>query len=267
MTHSKIFDYLDPVIFSIGPVSIKWYAIAYIAGILIGQQYAIYLVKKFQLKITKLQLEDFITWLIISMIIGGRLGYVIFYKPMEYLRNPIEILKIYEGGLSFHGAVIGICTGMLIFSKLKKINFLLLLDLTSSAAPIGIFFGRCANFINLELFGRITDSSFGIIFPGDYVARHPSQLYEAFFEGIILFFILLIFTFKCKSIVKHGLNSGIAMFFYGFFRIILENFREPDPELGLIFLNFTMGQLQSIPLLIVGLVLIVCYYRNSCKKI
>jgi phosphatidylglycerol:prolipoprotein diacylglycerol transferase len=263
MTHSKIFDYLDPVIFSIGPFQVKWYAIAYIAGILIGQQYAIYLIKKFQLKVTKSQIEDFITWLILGIIIGGRIGYVIFYEPIRYLNNPIEILKIYEGGMSFHGAVAGVYITILIFSKLKKIRFLLLLDLTASAAPIGIFFGRCANFVNQELFGRITDSSFGIIFPGDYLPRHPSQLYEAFFEGLVLFFILLIVTVKYKSITKPGLNSGIAMFFYGIFRIILENFREPDPELGLIFAHLTMGQLQSIPLLIFGLVLIVWHYRNS----
>lgn len=266
MNHSKIFDYIDPVILSIGPFDLKWYGLAYVCGILIGCKYSLYLIKKFSLNITKSQIDDFVLWLIISIVLGGRLGYVLFYEPSKYFNDPIEILKIYEGGLSFYGAVVGVLISIFIFTKINKINFYLLLDLTASAAPIGIFLGRCANFINRELCGRITDSSFGIIFPGDIEARHPSQLYEAFFEGFILFYILLFFTIKYKSIQRTGLNSGIAMFLYGIFRIIIENFREPDEQLGFIVSNFTMGQLQSIPLILLGVVFISISIIRSQNK-
>jgi phosphatidylglycerol:prolipoprotein diacylglycerol transferase len=256
MINSKIFDYIDPIIFSIGSFDIKWYAIAYIAGILLGEYYTNYLVKKFTLPINKIQIQGFLTWLILGIILGGRLGYVIFYNPIEYFNNPIEILKTWEGGLSFHGAVIGVVISTIIFSRIKKLSFLLLLDLISTSAPIGIFFGRCANFINQELVGRVTDSPLGIIFPGYNEPRHPSQLYEALFEGLILFCIMFISTFRYKSILNRGLNSGIAMFCYGIFRIAIENFRDPDTQLGFIFSNITMGQLQTIPLLIVGIFMI-----------
>jgi phosphatidylglycerol:prolipoprotein diacylglycerol transferase len=248
---------IDPVIFSFGFLEIRWYGLAYIAAFLIS----VYLIKYFNNKLkssfkNKL-IDDFFIWSILGVIIGGRIGYVLIYQLDSFLFNPIYIIYIWKGGMSFHGGLIGIIISIFLFSKKNNIQFFSLADLISLVAPIGLFFGRIANFINVELIGRVTDFPFAIIYPTiDNLPRHPSQLYEAFLEGIILFIILLIIFFKSYSIDKYGQLSGFFLFFYGIFRFSIEFLREPDQHIGL-FLNFlSMGQLLSIPLIFIGIIIL-----------
>lgn len=256
---------IDPIIFSIGPLAISWYSLSYVVGILLGWFYATKIIEKFNPPITKKNLEEFITYAIIGIIVGGRLGYVLLYNPYKYFSNPVEILKTYEGGMSFHGGTIGMIIAAYIFCKRYKLNFLNLTDIIAPVVPIGLFFGRIANFINGELYGRITDSSIGMIFPNsDLMPRHPSQLYEAFFEGLVLFCILAYAVFKCKTLKKQGLNLGLYLMFYSIFRITIEIFREPDVQIGFIAGGLTMGQVLSIPLLLLGSYLII---RSQCRSI
>ena len=256
---------IDPIIFSIGPLAVSWYSLSYITGILLGWFYATKIIEKFHTQITKKNLEDFITYAIIGIVVGGRLGYVLLYNPYKYFSNPVEILKTYEGGMSFHGGTVGMIIAAYIFCKRHKLNFLNLTDIIVPVVPIGLFFGRIANFINGELYGRITDSSIGMIFPNsDLMPRHPSQLYEAFFEGLVLFGILAYGVFKRNTLKKQGLNSGLYLMFYSLFRIIIEIFREPDIQIGFIFDSLTMGQFLSMPLLLLGSYLII---KTGCRSI
>ncbi|HJD55925.1 MAG TPA: prolipoprotein diacylglyceryl transferase [Rickettsia endosymbiont of Pyrocoelia pectoralis] len=251
------FPNIDPIILSIGPLAVSWYSLSYVVGILLGWFYASKIIEKFSTKVTKKNLEDFVTYAVIGIIVGGRLGYVLLYNPYKYFSDPIEILKTYEGGMSFHGATIGIIFAVYIFCKIYKISFLSLTDIIAPVVPIGLFLGRIANFINGELYGRVTDSALGIVFPNsDLMPRHPSQLYEAFFEGLVLFCILAYFVFRRKSLNKQGLNSGLYLAFYSLFRIIIEMFREPDVQIGFIWDSVTMGQILSVPLLLLGIYLI-----------
>ena len=240
----------DPVAFQIFSLEIRWYSLAYIMGILLGW---LYCKKKIINDKALLDLfDDFITYLIIGIIFGGRLGYVLFYNLSYYLKNPIEIFFLWNGGMSFHGGLIGVVLATLLFSKKNKIKPFVFLDIVSLAAPIGIFFGRVANFINSELYGRPTELPWSVKFITiDNINRHPSQLYEAFFEGIILFMILSHFT-KVGYLRKPGLISSMFLIFYSFFRFIIEFFRNPDPQIGYIALNLTLGQLISIIFLILG---------------
>ena len=252
---------LDPILFDFGSISIKWYSLAYIFGILIGWWYGkiiiskkiLILENKFNLKV----FDDLITYLIFSIILGGRLGYVLFYNLSYYSKNPIEILKIWEGGMSFHGALIGIIIGTFLFSKKKNIQTLFFLDIISCVAPIGIFLGRIANFINSELFGKVTDVYWGVIFPKiDNLIRHPSQLYEAILEGIVLFLIMNFIFFKKNY--KVGNCSSFFLIFYGIFRIFAEFFREPDVQIGYLFGSISMGMLLSTFMIFVGTII---YFR------
>ena len=251
---------LDPVIFSLGIVSIRWYSLAYILGIVIGWWYGKKLIsnktwlleEKFNLK----HFDDLITYLVVSIIIGGRLGYVVFYNIEYYLSNPVDIFKIWEGGMSFHGALIGIILGTYTFAILKNIKTLFLLDIIACVSPIGIFFGRVANFINSELVGKVSSVPWSVIFPNiDLMPRHPSQLYEAVLEGLILFLILnIIFS---KRNYEIGSCSYLFLIYYGIFRMISELFREPDIHLGYI-LNFaSMGSILSFIMILSG---IAMYY-------
>ena len=210
------FPNINPVIISFGSLAISWYSLSYVAGILLGWLYALKLIKLYDKpKITAKNIDDFISWAIIGIIIGGRLGYVLLYDPVRYFSDPIEIVKTYEGGMSFHGGIAGYVIASAIFTYRNKINFLALTDLSASVAPIALFLGRIANFIKPELYGRVTDVSWSFIFPNsDGLPRHPSQLYEAFLEGIVLFFILLIATAKFKALSKNGLLSGLFLVFY-----------------------------------------------------
>ena len=249
---------LDPVLFSFGFLDIRWYSLAYIFGILIGwwlgKKIISQKIEEINFQFNFREFDDLITYLIISIIIGGRFGYVLFYNPSYYILNPFEIFKIWEGGMSFHGALIGIIIGTFLFASKKKIPTFFLLDIIACVSPVGIFFGRIANFINSELVGKVTNVPWGIIFPNvDNFYRHPSQLYEAFLEGLILFTILNLIIFKKKY--RMGQCSYIFLIVYGTFRIISEIFREPDPQLGYLFDTLSMGSFLSIIMIVSGLII------------
>ena len=246
---------LDPVLFSFGFIEIRWYSLAYIAGILIGWTLGKKIIQKrfinsnfeFDLK----EFDNLITYIILSIIIGGRVGYVIFYNFSYYISNPLDIFKIWEGGMSFHGALIGIIFGTYIFSIKKRVSTLFLLDIIACVSPIGIFLGRIANFINGELVGKVTNVAWGVKFLNyDSMIRHPSQLYEAFFEGIVLFMILNFFIFGKNY--KIGTCSYLFLIYYGIFRIIVENFREPDLQVGYLFYSISMGTILSVLMIFSG---------------
>ena len=244
---------IDPVIVSFGVIQIRWYGIAYVLGFLLG----IYLIKQinqsYQKRIKNKQIDDFFIWSVIGVILGGRIGYVLFYQTATILTDPINILFIWKGGMSFHGGLIGIIISIFLFSKKYSIDFFQLSDLVSSVAPVGLFFGRLANFINVELYGRVTDFPLAMIYPSiDQAPRHPSQLYEAFFEGVLLFIILRYCNKKNYSRNNFGFITSLFLILYGIFRFLIEFLREPDAHIGLIFNSITMGQLLSVPFVIIG---------------
>ena len=240
----------DPVAIQIFSIEIRWYSLAYIFGILIGWLYC----KKILIKdknISKL-FDDLISYLIIGIILGGRLGYVLFYNLEYFLSNPIEILMIWHGGMSFHGGLLGVLASTIIYAKKHNINKFIFLDLIAGSAPIGIFLGRIANFLNSELYGRETDILWSVIFTKvDNITRHPSQIYEALLEGVILFFILFFFI-KKNYLLKPGLISSLFLIFYSLFRFLVEFFRVPDEQVGFIYLNLTIGQIISLIFLSFG---------------
>ncbi len=254
----------DPVAIQIFSIEIRWYSLAYIVGILLGW----FLSKKIfisNLKINE-KFDDYLTYLIIGLIIGGRLGYVLFYNLNFYLNNPLDIIKIWQGGMSFHGGVIGIIIATMIFIKKRSQNPFEYLDIVSFVAPIGIFFGRIANFINSELYGIETSVPWAVKFiKVDNLYRHPSQLYEAILEGIILFLILIYFKNK-KYAKTPGFISGLFLIFYSIFRFGIEFYRVPDEQLGYLFLNLTMGQIISLFFLIFGIYLVIIKYENKKKE-
>ena len=257
---------LDPVLFDFGFVAIRWYSLSYVAGILIGWWLGKkIIIKRFKNIGKKFDLEEFddlITYLIISIIIGGRIGYIIFYNFDFYISNPLDMFKIWEGGMSFHGALIGIIFGTNLFAINRKISSFFLLDAISCVAPIGIFFGRLANFINAELVGKVTEVSWAVIFPTiDLLPRHPSQLYEAFLEGLILFLILNIYILKRNY--KTGMCACLFLINYGIFRIISEFYREPDSQVGYLFDQFSMGAILSFLMIVAGAILIVFKKKNE----
>ena len=241
----------DPVAFQIFSFEIRWYSLAYIFGIIFGWLYC----KKNLIKDKKLLnlFDDLITYLIIGIILGGRIGYVIFYNLEYYLDNFFEILMIWNGGMSFHGGLIGVILATAIFSKKHKINSYIFLDLIALVAPIGLFLGRIANFINSELYGRETDVFWSVKFVAiDNISRHPSQIYEAIFEGLILFF-LLNHLAKKNNFKNPGLISSMFLIFYSFFRFILEFFRAPDYQIGYLIYQLTLGQFISIVFFSLGI--------------
>ena len=249
---------INPVALQIGYVAIRWYSLAYIFGLISALLFLKKINQKYHLMTAKAE-ESWINWAILGIIIGGRLGYVIFYNFSFYLLHPLDILKIWQGGMSFHGGLIGSIVAMYFFCKKYHVNFLKLCDCIAIISPIGIFFGRIANFINLELYGRVTNSeNYGFIFTAiDNQKRHPSQLYEAILEGIIPFLILYILSRNSKIISKLGLLSGMFLILYGSARIFVENFREPDSHIGFIANQMTMGQILSLPIVLIGLFLII----------
>jgi phosphatidylglycerol:prolipoprotein diacylglycerol transferase len=240
----------DPVAIQIFSIEIRWYSLAYIFGILIGWLYC----KKILIKdknISKL-FDDLISYLIIGIILGGRLGYVIFYNLEYFSNNPIEILMIWQGGMSFHGGLLGVLASTIIYAKKHNVNKFIFLDLIAGSAPIGIFLGRIANFLNSELYGRETDILWSVIFTRiDNITRHPSQIYEALLEGVILFFTLFFFI-KKNYLLKPGLISSLFLIFYSLFRFLVEFFRVPDEQVGFIYLNLTIGQIISLIFLAFG---------------
>ena len=255
----------DPVAIQIFSLEIRWYSLAYIVGILIGW----YLSKKYFISKEEIRekFDDYLTYVILSIIIGGRLGYVLFYNFNYYLSYPLDILKIWQGGMSFHGGLLGIIFVTIWFSKKNNHNPFHYLDIISIVAPIGIFFGRISNFINSELYGTVTSVPWGVKFAQiDNLYRHPSQLYEAVFEGLILFLILL-FLKKKNFLDFPGMISGIFLSFYSLFRFFIEFFRVPDEQLGFIIFNLTMGQIISFIFFIVGIYLIMTKYEIQRKKL
>ncbi|WP_440669951.1 prolipoprotein diacylglyceryl transferase [Candidatus Pelagibacter sp. HIMB1483] len=254
----------DPVAIEILSIEIRWYSLAYIIGILLGW----ILSKKIFISNPKVneKFDDYITYLILGIIIGGRLGYVLFYNLSFYFNNPLDIFKIWEGGMSFHGGVIGIIIGTILFAKKNNQNLFNYLDVVAFVAPIGIFFGRIANFINSELYGTETNVVWAVKFIQiDNLYRHPSQLYEALFEGIILFLILI--YFRKKHFAKNpGFISGIFLIFYSIFRFTIEFYRVPDEQLGYLLFHLTMGQIISLFFLLFGFYLVITKYENKKKE-
>jgi phosphatidylglycerol:prolipoprotein diacylglycerol transferase len=251
----------NPIAFQIISFEIRWYSLAYIAGIVIGW----FLCKKILIKKSDIyeKFDDYITFLIIGIIIGGRLGYVLFYNFNFYINNILDIFKIWEGGMSFHGGLIGIIIASLFFAKKNNQDFFSYTDLVSLVAPIGIFFGRLANFINSELYGTQTEVPWSVIFTKvDNLSRHPSQLYEAILEGIILFLILIYFR-KKNYLIKPGLISGLFLIFYSIFRFFAEFFRVPDEQLGYLIYKLSMGQIISLIFFSIGI--IIFYLKNENK--
>ena len=251
----------DPIAFQILSLEIRWYSLAYIIGIVLGWTYC----KKKLIKDQHILslFDDFVTYLIVGIVLGGRLGYALFYNLKYFLENPFEILMLWNGGMSFHGGLIGVIIASQLFSSKYKVNQFIFLDLVALSAPIGIFFGRIANFINSELIGRATDLPWSVQFILiDNIKRHPSQLYEAFFEGIILF--LLLMHFSDKNYLKNpGKISALFLIFYSLFRFLAEFFRSPDPQIGYLILNLTLGQLISVIFLVAGILLF--YLKNNEK--
>ena len=253
----------NPVAFEIFSLEIRWYSMAYIIGITLGWL----LCKKIFNKNSNIneKFDDYITYIIIGIIVGGRLGYVAFYNFNYYINNILDILKVWEGGMSFHGGLIGVILASILFAKKHTQDSFLYMDLVALVAPIGIFFGRLANFINSELYGLPTEVPWAVTFIQiDNFARHPSQLYEAILEGIILFLILLYF-WKKNYLQKPGLISSLFIIFYSVFRFITEFFRMPDEQLGYLIFNLSMGQIISLIFILFGIILF--YFKNENKQI
>ena len=252
----------DPVAVQIFSVEIRWYSLAYVIGILFGW----FLSKRIFIKdpLLKEKFDDYITYLIIGIIIGGRFGYVLLYNPNYYLNNLIDVFKIWQGGMSFHGGLVGVITMSVLFAKKNDQDSFIYLDVVSIVAPIGIFFGRISNFINSELYGIETTLPWAVKFiQVDNLYRHPSQLYEAIFEGFILFLVLI--YFRKKGFMKiPGLISGLFLIFYSIFRFVIEFVRVPDEQLGYIFLNLTMGQVVSFIFFLIGGYLVIT--KHEIKK-
>lgn len=259
------FPAIDPVAVSFGPFAIRWYALAYIAGLLGGW----FLARKLTMRPgywtglkqpRPLDIDDLIVWVALGVVLGGRIGYVLFYNFAAYLEDPSEILAIWRGGMSFHGGFLGAVLAIVLFARSRGLNPLSMLDLAAVVTPIGLFFGRIANFINGELYGRAApDVSWAVIFPRDplQVPRHPSQLYEAVLEGALLFVVLAIAARSPAVRQRPGMIGGLFFIGYGLSRIVVEFFREPDPQLGFLFAGATMGQLLSVPMVLVGLWLVL----------
>ena len=258
----------DPVFIDLGVFQIRWYSIAYIVGIILGWIYAIKIIKKMARKhnfavISQTVFDDLIIYLVIGIVLGGQLGYVIFYNFEYFSKNPFEILKIWEGGMSFHGGLLGVIISIIIFSKIKRVNFFYFTDIISCVAPIGLFLGRIANFINGELYGKISTLPWAVIFPNDgNISRHPSQIYEAILEGIVLFFLINFFALKKQLLLKKGYSSALFLIFYSMARIIGENFREPDKHLGYFFNYFSMGIMLSFATFLAGC-FIIFFIKNN----
>ena len=267
------FPVFDPIAIAIGPIAIRWYALAYIGGILLGWIYARALIKSEKLwggpaPISLPQLDDFILWVTIGIIVGGRTGYVLFYNPAFFVQHPAEIFELWKGGMSFHGGFLGCVAAVILFCRRSNLPILSLGDITTAVAPIGLFLGRLANFVNGELWGRPADPNlpWATVFPsGGPLPRHPSQLYEAGLEGVVLFAILAVLI-RMGALKRPGMILGSFIALYGMARIIAEFFREPDRQLGFLWGGLTMGMALSLPMIIVGVIIIVMSWRREGGK-
>ena len=257
------FPLLNPIAFQIGPFAVHWYALAYVVGLLFATWYMKRLVTFPKLwgatrpTLTTEQVDDLFLWFLIGVIGGGRLGYVLLYKPLFYLSHPLEIFKTWDGGMSFHGGFLGVIIACWLWGRRNGVKLDRLLDLAAAVSTVGLGLGRLANFINAELWGRPSDMPWSVIFPGDSFGRHPSQLYEALLEGLVLFVILRVATHRLSILQHPGRAAGIFAVGYGLSRIFAEYFREPDAHLGYFAGVFTMGMLLSLPLVLAGFWLVI----------
>ena len=265
------FPAIDPIVVQIGPFAIRWYALAYITGLILGWRYMLRMTKDLPLReveltdengnsktikepvVTRFAVDDFLVWATFGVVLGGRLGYVLFYKPDYYFDHPLNILTVWQGGMSFHGGLLGVCIATVLFCRKRDIPLFTFADMLGCAAPIGLFFGRIANFINGELFGRAADVPWAMVFPhGGDIPRHPSQLYEAGLEGLVLF-IVMAALWRCPHFrARPGFLAGVFFIGYGLARITAEFFREPDAYLGFLYYGATMGQLLCLPMIAFG---------------
>lgn len=245
------FPQIDPVFLSIGPLQFRWYGLMYVLSFVATYFIICSEVLRKKLPLTKDDVADLVFYGALGVVLGGRAGYILFYNPGFYLENPLKLLAVWEGGMSFHGGFLGVMLTFLLYARRKKIPFLALIDMAALCAPVGLGLGRIGNFINGELYGRITTAPWGIIFPdSDGSSRHPSQLYEAFLEGLVLFFIV---RFVSRKTTVSGVTTCAAIAGYGLFRFIVEFYRQPDSQIGLFYGLFSMGQLLSLPMFIIGI--------------
>src|SRR3954471_3701679 len=262
------FPAIDPVLIQIGPLAIRWYALAYIVGILLGWLYARVLIRTESLwggpaPIRLEEFDDFVLWVTLGIILGGRIGYVLFYSPDHFAHNPLEALQLWKGGMSFHGGFLGCVVAVVLFASRRGLSILTLGDLTCAVAPVALFLGRLANFINGELWGRPSDVPWAMVFPaGGPLPRHPSQLYEALLEGLVLTFFLA-FLIRADALRRPGLIVGAFAVGYALARMVCELFREPDAQLGFLWGGLTMGMLLSLPLLLAGIGFIAVALRRE----
>jgi phosphatidylglycerol:prolipoprotein diacylglycerol transferase len=258
------FPVIDPVMIEIGPFAIRWYAVAYISGIFVGWWYAKRLVANRRLwapaepPLKPADIDDFVVWAALGIILGGRVGYVLFYDLPRFTENPLEIFAVWNGGMSFHGGFLGTALAMVLFARSRRIPAWSLIDVIAASVPFGLFFGRLANFINGELFGRPTDLPWAMVFPlGGPEPRHPSQLYEAALEGVVFFLVLRIFTHHVRRLPYPSFVSGVFCVGYGLARVFIEFFREPDIQIGYLAGGLTMGMALSIPMVLLGIYLML----------
>lgn len=255
---------LSPVALQLGPLALRWYSLAYIIGILAGWWLLLKMAKRPGSPMTGKHVDDLISWATLGVILGGRLGYVIFYNPAEYIADPLGVLRLWEGGMSFHGGLTGVILAIFLYARSKGLSALRILDYVAVVTPIGLLLGRFANFVNGELWGRPTDGSWGIIFPdAGPEPRHPSQLYEAATEGLLLLILLNLLFWGTNARMKPGLLGGVFIAGYGLSRFLIEFWREPDAQLGVLGIGLTMGQLLSLPMIFLGLWLISTFSKRQ----
>ena len=258
---------LDPVALQIGPLALRWYSLAYIVGIVAAWWLLLRMVRRPGSPMTAKHVDDLVTWCTLGVILGGRLAYVIFYNPQQYLENPLDVFKLWEGGMSFHGGLTGVILAIVLYARSQGLSALRILDYVAVVAPIGLLLGRFANFVNGELWGRPTDGTWGIIFPdAGPEPRHPSQLYEAALEGAMLLIVLNLLFWGTRARLKPGLLGGIFITGYGLSRFAIEYFREPDTQLGVLSIGLTMGQLLSLPMILFGLWLLATLNRRETAQ-
>lgn len=273
MTEPLQFPAFDPIALQIGPLALRWYALAYIAGLVGGWQLMKRLARTLtadgRVRVSGEQVDDLLTWVTLGVILGGRLGYVLFYKPSFYFANPSEILQVWQGGMAFHGGLLGVILAMVLFARRHRLPFLALGDMVATVVPLGLLFGRLANFINGELWGRPSDVEWAMVFPhGGPLPRHPSQLYEAALEGLVLLVVMVV-LFYTRPVLRnrHGALGGIFLIGYGAARFTVEFFREPDSFLGLLWAGASMGQLLSLPMIAIGAGLLVWALRQPVPSL
>lgn len=256
---------IDPVAFQIGPLAIRWYALAYLAGLAVGWRMMLLQVRlPGAVQMTREQVDDFLVWAIVGVILGGRLGYVLFYDPLQFLRDPLQIGQLWQGGMSFHGGLAGVAGAVAWYAWRRGLPFLALADVVASVAPVGLFFGRVANFVNAELWGRPSDVPWAMVFPGGGPEpRHPSQLYEAALEGIVLLVAVQVLYRWEPTRRRPGTVTAAFFLGYGAARIAVEGFRAPDAHIGLLAGGSTMGQWLTVPMVLVGAMLLVRAWRRA----